>query len=81
MNLNLQSCVLLINRKDISANYTRVDYLFNSDKFYDSNFDTGNKYFMCGRKPDIFKLWLVWKIKGTDYFSVKLNKMMEKILI
>ena len=67
LNMNLQSCVLLINKKDISANYTRVDYLFNSDKYYDNSYDNGNKYFMC-RKPDIFQILLVWKIKRYKTF-------------
>lgn len=80
LNMNLQSCVLLFNKEKITTNYLQVDYLFNSDKFYDSNFDTGNKYFMCGRKPDIFKFWLVWKKRGGKYFSHLIDNIFEKAL-
>ena len=80
LNLNLQSCVLLFNQKSVTTNYTQVDYLFNSDKFYDSNYDTGNKYFMCGRKPDIFKFWLVWKMKGKEHFSRLIEDIFDKAL-
>jgi glutamate/tyrosine decarboxylase-like PLP-dependent enzyme len=78
LNLNLQSSVLLINKEEVTSNYAKVNYLFNSDKFYDNNYDTGNKYFMCGRKPDIFKFWLVWKMKGDIHFSNIINNVFEK---
>lgn len=80
LNLNLQSCVLLFNQDTVTTNYTQVDYLFNSDKFYDSSYDTGNKYFMCGRKPDIFKFWLVWKVRGIKHFSDLIDKIFQKTL-
>jgi glutamate/tyrosine decarboxylase-like PLP-dependent enzyme len=80
LNLNLQSCVLLFNQETVTTNYTQVDYLFNSDKFYDSTYDTGNKYFMCGRKPDIFKFWLVWKMKGVKHFSNLIENIFKKAL-
>ena len=78
LNLNLHSCVLLFNQDTVTTNFTRVNYLFNSDKFYDSNYDTGNKYFMCGRKPDIFKFWLVWKMRGITHFSELIDNVFKK---
>lgn len=78
LNLNLQSSILLINKEEVTSNFAKVDYLFNSDKFYDNNYDTGNKYFMCGRKPDIFKFWLVWKMKGIVHYSNIVNDVFEK---
>lgn len=80
LNLNLQSCVLLFNQETVTTNYTQVDYLFNSDKFYDASYDTGNKYFMCGRKPDVFKFWLVWKMKGVEHFSNLIDNVFKKAI-
>lgn len=41
-------------------------YLFQQDKNYDVSYDTGDMSIQCGRKVDVFKLWLMWKSKG-DY--------------
>ena len=38
-------------------------YLFQPDKQYDVNYDTGDKAIQCGRHVDIFKFWLMWKAK------------------
>jgi hypothetical protein len=38
-------------------------YLFQQDKFYDVNYDTGDKTIQCGRHVDVFKLWLMWRAK------------------
>uniref|UniRef100_A0A7N6FE27 Glutamate decarboxylase like 1 n=1 Tax=Anabas testudineus TaxID=64144 RepID=A0A7N6FE27_ANATE len=43
----------------------RATYLFQQDKFYDVSYDTGDKSVQCGRKPDAFKFWLMWKALGT----------------
>lgn len=40
-----------------------ADYLFQQDKPYDVNYDTGDKVIQCGRHNDIFKLWLMWRSK------------------
>lgn len=40
-------------------------YLFQQDKFYDTNLDIGDKSVQCSRKVDCLKLWLMWKAVGT----------------
>ncbi|XP_065715092.1 cysteine sulfinic acid decarboxylase isoform X2 [Patagioenas fasciata] len=40
-------------------------YLFQTDKFYDVAYDTGDKSPQCGRRVDCLKLWLLWKAAGT----------------
>ncbi|MPC90580.1 Glutamate decarboxylase [Portunus trituberculatus] len=47
----------------ISCNQMCADYLFQQDKPYDVNYDTGDKVIQCGRHNDIFKLWLLWRSK------------------
>ena len=46
-----------------------AEYLFQSDKHYDIQYDTGDKVIQCGRHNDIFKFWLMWraKVKLIDY--------------
>ena len=42
-----------------------AEYLFQQDKFYDMSYDTGDKSVQCGRKVDVFKLWLLWQAHGS----------------
>ena len=42
-------------------------YLFQQDKFYDLQYDTGDKVIQCGRHNDIFKLWLQWRAKVGNF--------------
>ncbi len=46
------------------CNSASATYLFQTDKFYDTRYDTGDKSVQCGRKVDAFKLWLMWKARG-----------------
>jgi glutamate/tyrosine decarboxylase-like PLP-dependent enzyme len=45
------------------ANGTNAAYLFQPDKL-NTELDSGDKTIQCGRKTDMFKLWLQWKAKG-----------------
>jgi glutamate decarboxylase len=80
LNINLQCSILLTSKINIfkESNCLNIAYLFNDDKYYDSEFDTGNKYFMCGRRPDVFKFWLVWKIKGKEHFGNLVNDIFKR---
>ena len=40
-----------------------AEYLFQTDKHYDIQYDTGDKVIQCGRHNDIFKFWLMWRAK------------------
>eukprot|EP01059_Diplonema_ambulator_P031212 TRINITY_DN5670_c0_g1_i2.p1 TRINITY_DN5670_c0_g1~~TRINITY_DN5670_c0_g1_i2.p1 ORF type:complete len:516 (+),score=156.59 TRINITY_DN5670_c0_g1_i2:36-1550(+) len=67
MGIPLQcSCVVLNNKKGQlqAAIGTKAGYLFQADKLYPIEYDTGDKSFQCGRRVDAFKLWLVWKARG-----------------
>lgn len=46
-----------------SANALCADYLYQTDKFYDVTYDTGDRSIQCGRHNDVFKLWLMWRSK------------------
>ena len=46
------------------CNSANASYLFQQDKTsYDVSYDTGDKTFVCGRRNDVFKLWLYFKSK------------------
>ncbi|KAK4010907.1 hypothetical protein OUZ56_020030 [Daphnia magna] len=47
------------------CNSASATYLFQTDKYYDMRYDTGDKSIQCGRKVDAFKLWLMWKARGN----------------
>ena len=81
LNINLQCSILLSNNKKNlfrESNCLEVAYLFNDDKYYDSSYDSGNKYFMCGRRPDVFKFWLVWKNKGKEHFEKLVDDIYDR---
>ena len=59
------------------AHSANARYLFQQDKFYDVSYDTGDKSIQCGRKVDVFKLWLMWKAKGNQGFEMEIDNSFE----
>ncbi|KAM4796066.1 cysteine sulfinic acid decarboxylase [Rhinophrynus dorsalis] len=54
-------------------------YLFQTDKFYDLRYDTGDKSIQCGRRVDCLKLWLMWKALGSEGLEKRVDRAMEHI--
>ncbi|KAL7984570.1 hypothetical protein Chor_003140 [Crotalus horridus] len=79
MGVPLQCSAFLVHEKDLlqACNQLCADYLFQSDKAYDTVYDTGDKTIQCGRHVDVFKLWLIWRAKGTGGFEILINKFLE----
>ncbi|KAG8133218.1 hypothetical protein E2320_011029, partial [Naja naja] len=71
MGVPLQCSAFLVHEK------LCADYLFQPDKAYDTVYDTGDKSIQCGRHVDVFKLWLMWRAKGTGGFEILINKFLE----
>ncbi|VFV41764.1 glutamate decarboxylase 1-like [Lynx pardinus] len=65
MGVPLQCSAILIREKGLleACNEMHAAYLFQPDKLYNVDFDTGDKTIQCGRHVDVFKLWLMWKAK------------------
>ncbi|XP_062337685.1 glutamate decarboxylase 1 [Osmerus eperlanus] len=78
MGVPLQCSSFLVKKKGLlqECNQMHAEYLFQSDKNYDLSYDTGDKTIQCGRHVDIFKLWLMWKAKGSEGFGSQINKCM-----
>jgi len=61
-----QQCSTLLLRHEgmLSACHSAsAQYLFQKDKFYDTQYDTGDKHIQCGRRADVLKFWFMWKAK------------------
>ena len=74
MGVPQQCCAFLTKHKNIlqNCNGLKASYLFQNDKI-NSELDTGDKTFQCGRRVDSFKLWLAWKAYGDDFYSNKME--------
>ncbi|XP_044100322.1 glutamate decarboxylase 1-like [Neovison vison] len=79
MGVPLQCSAILIREKGLleACNQMRAGCLFQPDKLYNVDFDAGDKTIQCGRHVDVFKLWLMWKAKGTRGFEAQINRYME----
>ncbi|XP_029930608.1 glutamate decarboxylase 1 [Myripristis murdjan] len=79
MAVPLQCSVILVKKKGLlqECNQQGAEYLFQMDKPYDVSYDTGDKSIQCGRHVDAFKLWLMWKAKGSEGFGSQVNKCLE----
>merc|ERR1712227_654768 len=77
MGAPLQCCAFLTRHTDLMKECHSADakYLFQQDKFYDVSYDTGDKAVQCGRKVDVFKLWLMWKAEGSIGFEKSIDNM------
>uniref|UniRef100_F6VMM8 Glutamate decarboxylase 2 n=1 Tax=Monodelphis domestica TaxID=13616 RepID=F6VMM8_MONDO len=79
MGVPLQCSALLVREEGLmqSCNQMHASYLFQQDKHYDLSYDTGDKALQCGRHVDVFKLWLMWRAKGTIGFEAQVDKCLE----
>ncbi|KAK6299812.1 glutamate decarboxylase 2 [Coregonus clupeaformis] len=79
MAVPLQCSALLVREEGLMQNCNQMHacYLFQQDKHYDLSYDTGDKALQCGRHVDIFKLWLMWRAKGTIGFEAQIDKCLE----
>lgn len=62
-----QQCTLVLTKYPNilrETNSLKAEYIFQSDKYYDSSYDSGDKSIQCGRKVDSLKLWLAFKAYG-----------------
>lgn len=66
-----QCSAFLVKDQDIllEANSACATYLFQTDKYYDPKWDTGDKSFQCGRRADVLKFWLMWQAKVSFLFT------------
>ncbi|XP_011568918.3 cysteine sulfinic acid decarboxylase [Plutella xylostella] len=75
-----QQCSTFLTRHPrvlTSAHSAEAQYLFQKDKFYDTEYDTGDKHIQCGRRADVLKFWFMWKAKGTDGFEKHIDRLFE----
>ncbi|XP_058821927.1 acidic amino acid decarboxylase GADL1 [Topomyia yanbarensis] len=75
----LQCSIFLLKHKGLlhQCNSANAAYLFQQDKFYDVSYDTGDKSVQCGRKVDAFKIWLMFKARGTIGLSESVDNAFD----
>jgi len=56
------------------AHSANAAYLFQKDKL-NREYDIGDKSIQCGRKNDILKIWLTFKIQGENGIAERINRM------
>ncbi|KAJ9589117.1 hypothetical protein L9F63_017576 [Diploptera punctata] len=75
-----QQCSTFLTRhEDVlsSCHSASAQYLFQKDKFYDTQYDTGDKHIQCGRRADVLKFWFMWKAKGTRGLEEHIDTVFE----
>lgn len=74
MGIPLQCSAILIRHYGLlsDCNSMHAQYLFQKDKI-NTEYDTGDKAIQCGRKVDVFKLWLAWKAKGDKGYERQID--------
>jgi glutamate decarboxylase len=79
MGTTLQCATFHTRHEGLLAECNKIpaDYLFMEDKFYDTQYDTGKKAIQCGRRNDVFKLWLQWRSRGDLGFESRMDRLME----
>merc|ERR1719326_2394222 len=70
----LQCSTFVTKHHDLLAkcNGTQAKYLFQPDKL-NTELDSGDKTIQCGRKTDMFKLWLQWKAHGDEGMAANVD--------
>ncbi|XP_070502203.1 glutamate decarboxylase-like [Chironomus tepperi] len=79
MGTTLQCSTFHVREDGLLAecNKMTAEYLFMTDKFYDTRYDTGDRVIQCGRHNDIFKLWFQWRARGEAGFEARVDRLME----
>ncbi|XP_054155646.1 cysteine sulfinic acid decarboxylase-like [Oppia nitens] len=75
-----QQCNVILTRHPTilyETNSLRAEYLFQSDKYYDDSYDSGDKSIQCGRKSDTLKLWLQLKAYGGHGMAALIDNVYD----
>ncbi|KAI1292667.1 Cysteine sulfinic acid decarboxylase [Halotydeus destructor] len=75
----LQCSLFLTRHASIlkETNSLQAEYLFQNDKYYDANYDSGDKSIQCGRKVDSLKACLALLARGQDELEAQVDKVMD----
>lgn len=76
-----QQCSTFLTRHEKilqECHSAEAQYLFQTDKFYDIKYDTGDKHIQCGRRADVLKFWFMWKAKVRYEKVVKIFQNCNK---
>uniref|UniRef100_A0A5S6Q7M6 Glutamate decarboxylase n=1 Tax=Trichuris muris TaxID=70415 RepID=A0A5S6Q7M6_TRIMR len=68
MGSPIQTSLFLSKHKGLlnECHSQHASYLFSENRLYDTKYDVGDSSIQCSRRPDAFKIWLMWKAHGLD---------------
>ncbi|XP_055506702.1 acidic amino acid decarboxylase GADL1-like [Leucoraja erinacea] len=73
----IQCCAFLLKNNTgliDKCHCAQAMYLFQPDKFYNVEYDKGDKSIQCSRRADAFKFWLTWKAIGSSGLEERVNR-------
>jgi len=62
----------------LNVNSSKAGYLFDTRKA-NAHLDIGDKTFMCGRKVDAIKFWALWRYRGRNGISDRVNMHVDNL--
>jgi len=76
LGVPLQCSAILTKHKGLlaGAHSANAAYLFQKDKL-NTELDTGDKSIQCGRKVDILKMWMNFKVQGENGVEERIDRM------
>eukprot|EP00127_Corallochytrium_limacisporum_P002558 Clim_evm115s128 gene=Clim_evmTU115s128 len=77
LSISQQCSVMVTKHRGIMSeqNSTNATYLFQKDKDdYPVHLDSGDKSLQCGRKVDVFRLWLQWMARGDNGMAAHIDR-------
>lgn len=76
LGITQQCSLLLVHHRELlhQALASGAEYLFQTDKNH-ADLDTGDKTVLCARRPDAFKLWSTWKLRGDSGFEARIDRV------
>jgi glutamate/tyrosine decarboxylase-like PLP-dependent enzyme len=78
-----QSCSILLVQggKNVLASGISLkddcSYLYHEQAYDALEYDTGEKSIQCGRRPDVIKLWLLWKTIGLEGMEGRVDECLR----
>jgi len=76
LGVPLPCCMFITKHEGLlaDAHSAKAAYLFQPDKL-NTHMDSGDKSIQCGRKNDILKIWMNFKIQGEDGIAERVDRM------
>lgn len=74
-----QQCTVFLTKECgiLRKCHSKSTNLFQQEKFYDANYDVGDKHIQFGRRADVLKFWFMWRAKGTKGLQQHIDRLFD----